>query len=335
MNILENPKYDFKPAIALHTGAGFNLKMSENAEKEYKNGIHEALTVGWALLKNDASCVDIVEAVCCVLENNPLFNAGLGSVLNSEGYVEMDASIMEGKFLKAGAVANVKKIKNPIKCARLLLEENNYIFFSGNDADEYASKNKLEIVYNEYFLTDLRLQQLHKCKSHKHDPMAEGTIITSKEDVNKYKLGTIGVVCLDQFGDLAAGTSTGGTYNKPPGRIGDSAVIGGGTYANNETCAVSCTGKGEHIMRNCTSFTVHSAMSFMKLDLKSATELSIKNLSEIQGSGGLISVDKFGNVEFAYNTGMMGRGYVKDEKCEIFVYDISHDLTPTNYNISL
>jgi beta-aspartyl-peptidase (threonine type) len=301
---------EISPVLALHTGAK-DEKLDMEKEKGFKNGMFEALKLGWEMLNNGKTCVDVVEAVCCVLEDNGLFNAGVGSDKNTEGKFELEAAIMEGKKLQTGAVANVKTIKNPIKCARLLMQEKHF-FISGDYADYYAAKKNLKTVDNEYF------KKISK---------------TQKEEPNKRKLGTVGVVCLDKYGNLAAATSTGGVESQPPGRVGDSAIIGTGLYANNHTCAISCTGEGEPMMKMCMAFTVHATIKYLNWDLKKSCQHTLDELEKIDGPAGIIAIDKNGNLEMKYNTPIMGRGYIKDGKCEIFVNEPSEDLTPTNYII--
>jgi beta-aspartyl-peptidase (threonine type) len=317
--------------IAVHTGAGYETIVSEDAEKVYKKGIYEALVHGYNVLKTGGIALDAAEQACCMLENNPLFNAGVGSVFNAKGFVELDASIMDGKTLRFGSVAGVTTVKNPIKCAKKLLENNKYIFLSGKGAEEFAQLNNLEIVTNEHFQTEKRKNQQQNIRRLNRSESAHWLDTNECDIIKNY--GTVGAVALDKYGNLASATSTGGTNNKPQGRIGDSAVIGAGTYANNETCAISCTGKGEPIMRVCNAFNIHALMKYGKLDLLSACESAMQQIVDIGAFCGFVSVDKFANVVTMYNTALMGRGYIKNDKCHVYVYDEKRDLTPTKYSI--
>ena len=320
------------PIIVVHTGAGYEQIITDTSEKEYKQGILEALKAGYNILKNKGYALDAAELACSVLENNPLFNAGVGSVLNTEGIVEMDASLMDGKSQRVGCIANTTKIKNPIHCARKLLEEDRYIFLCGAGAELYALNNNIELTNNSYFITEHRIQQLEEVKFKKRiDPFFFDNQLNEADIIKNY--GTVGVVCLDIYGKIASATSTGGTNNKPVGRIGDSAMIGCGTYANNETCGVSCTGKGEPIIKSCNAFNIHAMMKYADMDLKSACNAALNDLKNLGAHAGFIALDKNGNIVTIYNTAMMGRGYIKDDKCEIYVYEKDKDLTPSEFEI--
>jgi beta-aspartyl-peptidase (threonine type) len=319
--------------IAVHTGASYEELISEVSEKEYKCGIKEALLAGYKILKKGGVALDAAEQACIKLEDNPLFNAGRGSVLNNKGFVELDASIMDGCSLQTGSVVNVTTIKNPIRCARKLLENNKYIFLGGKGAEEFAELNKLELVSNDYFQTEKRKLQLEKIKSYTRSESSHWLDLNEATIIQNY--GTVGVVCRDKFGNLASATSTGGTCNKPLGRIGDSAIIGAGTYANNDTCGVSCTGKGEPIIRVCNAFSIHSMMKHGGKDLMTACETAMQDLKDINAFAGYIAVDKDANVVMMYDTAMMGRGYIKNDKMNVFVYDEKRDLTPCKYDIDI
>jgi beta-aspartyl-peptidase (threonine type) len=240
---------------------------------------------------------------------------------------------MDGSTQQFGSVASVTTIKNPIKCARKLLDNNKYIFLSGKGAEDFASLNSLEIVSNEYFHTDKRRQQVQKIAKLTRSESIHWLETNECDIIKNY--GTVGCVCLDKYGNLAAATSTGGTNNKPMGRIGDSAVIGSGTYANNETCAVSCTGKGEPIMRVCNAFNIHAQMKYGEKSLLNSCESAIEQIKDIDSHAGFIAVDKNANVVTMFNTALMGRGYIKHEKCLIYVYDEKRDLSPTKYPINI
>ncbi|NOZ47237.1 MAG: isoaspartyl peptidase/L-asparaginase [Chlorobi bacterium] len=282
-------------AIAIHGGAGFMKKESLNDEKYklYIDKLNQALSIGINILENNGKGLDAVEKVINFLENDSLFNAGKGAVFTHEGKNELDASIMDGKTLNAGAVAGVTKIKNPISAARKVMENSKHVLLSGDGANKFAEKQGLEIVDDSYFFTTEKYNRLQK-------------ILKKEQESEKH--GTVGCVVLDKFGNLAAGTSTGGMTNKMYGRIGDSPIIGAGTYANNNTCAVSCTGHGEYFIRYAVAHDVSALMEYKNLSLEEATNLVInKKLVTAGGAGGLISVDKNGNISLQFNTTSMFR----------------------------
>jgi beta-aspartyl-peptidase (threonine type) len=287
--------------IVIHGGAGNITPQNTSDEQLYHKALDSALNIGEKILKNGGSSLDAVEQVIRFLEDSPLFNAGKGSVLTEEGKVELDASIMCGKTLMAGAVAGVTDIKNPISASRAVMEKTQHILLVGEGASAFAKSQGLEIVPNSYFITN-----------------------ESKEKYLKYKdkKGTVGCVALDIHGNLAAGTSTGGMMMKKYGRVGDSPIIGAGTYANNETCAVSCTGHGEYFIRNSIAFHVHALMLYKKLSLNEATKYVIDSvLTPQKGTGGLIAVDKSGNYAWYFNTQGMFRGVVNsngEKKIEMY-----------------
>jgi beta-aspartyl-peptidase (threonine type) len=236
------------------------------------------------------------------MEDSPLFNAGKGAVYSNSGQNEMEASMMEGEMLRAGAIAGVKNIKNPIQLAKSILFDDEFVFLIGKGAVEYAESRKLEKVADEYFQTQFRKEQWLAAKG-------EGKVLLD-HDADK-KFGTVGAVALDIEGNLAAATSTGGLTNKKFGRIGDSAVIGSGTYANNNTCAISCTGYGEYFLRAIVAYDVSCLMEYKGLSLQDACEqVVMKKLVAMKGEGGLIALDASGNVEFSFNSEGMYRGIV-------------------------
>lgn len=295
-------------ALAIHGGAGTILKseMSAELELEYRNGLETALKKGWEILSNDGNALDAVEATVVELENFPLFNAGKGAVFTHEGKNELDASIMDGKNLKAGAIAFVKNVKNPIKLARLVMENTEHILLAGDGANEFAKEMQVEFENDEYFFTEHRYQQLLKA-------IDEGKIQldhSPKVQSAKSKIGTVGAVACDTNGNLAAATSTGGMTNKKFGRVGDTPIIGAGTYADNATCAVSCTGHGEFFMLGVSAFDVAARMKYKGLNLVEATRETIENLTNIGGEGGLIAVDALGNVALPFNSEGMYRGFM-------------------------
>ncbi|MCF6358363.1 MAG: isoaspartyl peptidase/L-asparaginase [Draconibacterium sp.] len=290
-----------KYAIVIHGGAGVMSKsrMSEEIRAEYKAKLNEALTVGEKQLKEGANAVDVVVAVINVMENSPLFNAGKGAVFAHNKRNELDASIMEGSSLNAGAVAGVDDIKNPITAAREVMTNSKHVLLSGKGASEFAKKQGLEIVPNKYFHTKSRYESL------------ERLLKKERERTKKDNMGTVGCVVLDSHGNLAAGTSTGGMTNKRYGRIGDTPIIGAGTYANNKTCAVSCTGHGEYYIRLGFARDISAMMEYKNLTVDEACREEIRKLTELKGTGGVIAIDAKGNIAMEFNTSGMFRGYIK------------------------
>ena len=315
-----------KTALAIHGGAGTILKseMTAELEKEYRGGLENALRAGWEILSKNGSSLDAVEAAVVELENFPLFNAGKGAVFTHEGKNELDASIMDGKNLRAGAVAFVRNVKNPIKLARLVMEKTEHIFLGGEGANEFAKQMNVELAPDEYFFTEHRYLQLQKAielgrvqLDHTVETengkwkMENGEINPKSKIQNPKPLGTVGAVACDFSGNLAAATSTGGMTNKKFGRIGDTPIVGAGTYAENATCAVSCTGHGEFFMLGATAFDVSARMKYKNLSLEEAANEAINYQTEIGGEGGLIAVDNLGNVSLPFNSDGMYRGFVK------------------------
>ncbi len=299
-------------ALVIHGGAGTLKKgtMSEEKEKRYKAKLTEALNAGYKILNDGGTSLDAVEKVINILEDSPLFNAGKGAVFNSEGMNELDASIMNGKDKTAGAVAGVHHIKNPISLARLVMEKSPHVLMAGDGAEKFAVENGVELVDTSYFFTESRWKSLQKVKSLEKlkNPVFEPA---EKKDS---KFGTVGCVALDKAGNLAAGTSTGGMTNKKYGRIGDSPIIGAGTYADNNTCAVSCTGHGEFFIRYAVAYDITALMKYKNMSLKKAAEEVInKKLKNAGGSGGVIAIDKKGNIAMPFNTSGMFRGYITDK----------------------
>lgn len=300
-------------ALAIHGGAGTILRsaMTPELEAEYRGGLDAALRIGWDILSKGGRALDCVEATTCSLEDFPLFNAGHGSVFTHEGRNEMDASIMDGANLKAGAIAFVKNVKNPIKLARLVMERTEHVLLVADGANEFARKMDVEHADDDYFFTDHRWQQLQ-------DAIAAGRV--QLDHATPKPLGTVGAVACDSSGNLAAATSTGGMTNKKFGRVGDTALIGAGTYAN-DICAVSCTGHGEFFMLGVTAYDVSARMLYKRLDLDKAAAETIGRLTSIGGEGGLIAVDKYGNITLPFNSDGMYRGFVSsDGKPQIDIY---------------
>jgi beta-aspartyl-peptidase (threonine type) len=315
-----------KYLLVIHGGAGTILKseMTPEKEKAYQEGLNEALKVGNAILQKGGTALDAVEAVVRVLEDNPLFNAGKGAVFTNEGKNELDAAIMDGKTLKAGSVAGLSTVKNPISLARAVMEKSEHVMMVGAGAEKFAKQNGIEIVDPSYFYTEARWKTLEKAKKEDSIKIADTTKRSSiGQPGNKdYKYGTVGAVALDRHGNLAAATSTGGMTNKRFGRVGDVPIIGAGTYANNQTVAISCTGWGEYFIRLVMAKTISDMMEFGKLSLKNASnEMVMKKLPALGGDGGLIAVDKDGNFAMPFCTSGMYRGYITNTgKTEVKIY---------------
>jgi L-asparaginase / beta-aspartyl-peptidase len=312
-------------AIAIHGGAGTIVKSSMTDEKEanYRKGLTEAIEAGEKILAAKGTALDAVEAAVRVLENNSLFNAGRGAVFTNEGKNEMDASIMVGDTLAAGAVAGVKNIKNPISLARAVMEKSDHVLLAGEGAVQFAKKINAEFAPDEYFFDATRYEHLQKARAADGVFLdhTEGEQFKPEEPLNggEKKIGTVGCVALDVHGNLAAATSTGGMTNKKFGRVGDSPIIGSGTYANNKTCAISCTGHGEFFIRSVVAYDVSCLMEYKGLSLKEACREVVNNkLVKIGGEGGLIAVDAKGNIELPFNSEGMYRASKKDGE-EIFV----------------
>ena len=301
-----------KYTIVIHGGAGVMSKelINETARSEYKAKLNEALELGNKMLAEGATATDVVVKVINIMEDSPLFNAGKGAVFTHEGVNELDASIMEGRTLNAGAVAGVRDIKNPINAARAVMEHSEHVMLSGPGASQFAKEQGLEIVPNSYFYTESRYQSLQQL------------LKKERERTGKDNTGTVGCVVLDSYGNLCAGTSTGGMTNKRYGRIGDSPVIGAGTYANNNTCAVSCTGHGEYYIRLGFARDISALMEYKSLDLQTACREEINKLTNMGGTGGVIGVDKQGNIAMEFNTSGMFRGYLKSSgEKEIAIFE--------------
>jgi L-asparaginase / beta-aspartyl-peptidase len=295
--------------LAIHGGAGTieRSKMTPEREREYRAGLERALTAGYEILKRGGSSLDATEAAVRVLEDDPNFNAGKGSVFTSAGTNEMDAAIMDGKTLAAGAVASLKHIKNPISLARMVMEKSGHVMMDSEGAELFAKENGIELVDQKYFFTQERWDALQKIKAAEKSRTSGGGkkfLITDQD-----RHGTVGAVALDQNGNLAAATSTGGTTNKRPGRVGDSPVIGAGTYANNATCAVSATGDGEYFIRATVARDVSALMEYRGMSLKEAARAALDKVAKLGGTGGLIAIDHEGNMTLPFNTAGMYRGY--------------------------
>ncbi len=300
-----------KIGLVVHGGAGTmeRGKMTAEREREYRAGIENALRAGWTILQHGGSALDATETAVRVLEDDPLFNAGKGSVFNAAGVNEMDAAIMDGKTLRAGAVANVEHVKNPISLARLVMERSPHVLMAGAGAEAFAKERGGELVDPKYFFTQERWDELQWDKEkekNKAAPAGDKKFIVAPEKAH----GTVGAVALDRSGNLAAATSTGGKSNKLSGRIGDTPIVGAGTYANNATCAVSGTGDGEFFIMATAAHDVSAMMEYRRKTLQEASIAVIDKIGKLGGAGGMIGIDKNGNITLPFNTSGMYRGYV-------------------------
>lgn len=290
-------------AIAIHGGAGTitPASMTPELEKAYKQALSHALDQGYQVLEKGGSALDAVEMAVVLLEDSPLFNAGRGSVFTKEGKHEMDAAIMCGKTLEAGAVAGVRNIRNPVRLTRAIMEHSDHVFLSGYGAEEFARKYNIDFAPEEYFYDKRRYQQWREVRD---------TDIFMLDHTDERKFGTVGAVARDANGDLAAATSTGGMTNKNYNRIGDSPLIGSGTYANNKTCAISCTGHGEFFIRAVVAYDISCLMEYKGYTLQEACEeVVMDKLVKFGGEGGLIAVDGKGKLALPFNSEGMYRAY--------------------------
>ena len=298
-----------KIGLVIHGGAGTIApnRMTPEIERDLRAGLGRSLEAGYDVLKNGGSSVDAVVAAVRVLEDDPLFNAGRGAVFTSAGTNEMDAAIMDGKTLKAGAVGALKHIRNPITLARAVMDQSPHVMFVGEGAEAFARKIGIELVEEKYFYTEERwnaLQRLQKTEIEAREVGKEFVVC----DQDRH--GTVGAVALDQVGNLAAATSTGGNTNKRPGRVGDTPIIGAGTYANNRSCAMSGTGDGEYFMRLVAGHKIAALIEHGGLPLARAAQAVIDKITQMGGAGGLIAIDQNGNVALPFNTAGMYRGYI-------------------------
>jgi len=304
-----------KVTLAIHGGAGTILRedMTPELEAAYLSGLQIALDAGYAVLSEGGSAVNAVKAATVVLEDNILFNAGRGSVFTKKGLQEMDAAIMEGAALNAGAVAGVRNVRNPIELAMEVMEHSNHVFLSGKGANDFAIRQGIKLEPDEYFFSQFRYDQWKSIRDsdnysldHTHQEMED--LMRDK------KFGTVGAVACDSNGNIAAATSTGGMTNKKYGRIGDSPLIGCGTYANNKTCAISCTGHGEPFIRGVAAYDVSCLMEYKGLNLYDAMNIVVNDkLVKLEGEGGMIGVDAAGNAALLFNSAGMYRGFKSSE----------------------
>jgi len=312
-------------ALVIHGGAGTILKKNMTPEKEaaYRAKLTKAMQAGETILAAGGSSLDAVVATIQVMEESPLFNAGKGAVFTHEGNNEMDASIMDGRDLNAGAVASVMHIKSPIALAREVMENSPHVMLSGRGAEEFAGTRGIELMNPSYFATEKRLQQLRNALAKEQAPLLDHDG-NNKDETKKTslwndpidpenKFGTVGAVALDKSGNIAAGTSTGGMTNKRWKRIGDSPIIGAGTYADNNSCGVSATGHGEYFIRASVAYAICSMMEFKGISLAEAADaIVMQKLVKMGGDGGIVSLDKDGNIAMTFNTEGMYRGYIKE-----------------------
>ena len=315
VNDIQNESEKVEFSIIIHGGAGSIRRdnMTEEKESEYRQKLEEAIRVGYVILKNGGTSLDAVQNTINILEDSPLFNAGKGAVFTFEGMNEHDTSIMDGKTLNAGASAGTKTVKNPINLARAVMDHSPHVMLSREGAETFATEQGLKIVEPRYFSTEKKLKSLERVKASDKN----NTASFNDADLQDSKFGTVGCAALDKHGNLAAGTSTGGMTNKRWGRIGDSPIIGAGTYANNNTCAVSSTGWGEFFIRGMVAYDISALMEYKGLTLKEAAEEVIQNkLPNIgaQGAtGGIVAIDKNGNMVMEFNTQGMFRATMNDK----------------------
>ena len=321
--MVQAPEADAPIALVIHGGAGTIKKenMDPAREKEIRAKLEEALATGYEILENGGSSTDAVVATIQVLEASKHFNAGKGAVFTAEGENELDASIMRGEDNAAGAVAGVSRIKSPIAAARAVMIKSPHVMLTGDGAVEFAKEVGLEVVDPSYFFTQERYDQLQRIKEReemqkdKRQGMADPVF-------HDYKFGTVGCVALDKEGNLAAGTSTGGMTNKKFGRVGDSPIIGAGTYADNTTCGVSATGHGEYFIRNVVAYDIAALMKYNDLSVEeAANQVVMEKLVQKGGDGGVIAMDAKGNIAMPFNTAGMYRGYIKEKgNPEVLIY---------------
>lgn len=304
-------------ALVIHGGAGTITKKNMTPEREeaYRNILDEVLEKGKAVLASGGRSQEAVIACISIMEDSPLFNAGKGSVFTHDGTNEMDASIMRGRDLQAGAVGGLTRVKNPIKAAYAVLDSSEHVFLIGKGAEEFADEQGIEMVEPDYFYTDRRWKSLERILE------KEAEIGMHITDMADSKYGTVGVVALDRNGDIVAGTSTGGMTNKKYDRIGDSPIIGAGTYANNGTCGVSSTGHGEFFIRYAVAYDISALMEYKGWSLdKAADHVIMEKLKNAGGGGGVVALDRYGNIAMPFNTEGMYRGYVTDKEKYIGIY---------------
>ncbi|HET8837773.1 MAG TPA: isoaspartyl peptidase/L-asparaginase [Flavobacteriaceae bacterium] len=312
-----------KFGIVIHGGAGSieEKGMSDSTKVAYEKKLEEAIRTGYAILENGGTAVDAVRETIKIMENSPLFNSGKGAVFANDETNQLDASIMNGKTLEAGAVAGVTKVKNPIALAYEVMVNSPHVLLYGEGAEEFAKKQGIELVDPSYFRTEKSYNALQRVKAAEKKKKANNKTAFYNEFIHNSKYGTVGCVALDKNGNLAAGTSTGGMTNKRWNRIGDSPLIGAGTYANNKTCAISCTGWGEYFIRGVAAYDVSALMEYGGKTLKEAAKTVIHEKLPSEGGGGLIGIDAKGNMVAGFNTPGMFRATMNDQgKLEIAMF---------------
>ena len=320
---------DAHVALAIHGGAGTILRenMTAEQEAEYRAKLEEALRVGHQILQDGGSSLDAVTATVQVLEESPLFNAGKGAVFTHDGKNELDAAIMDGRTRNAGTVAGISTVRSPVAAARAVMEQSPHVMLIGAGAEQFAQEQGLEMVEPSYFFTDQRYKQLQQIKDTEQTELDHSGSTREQDSVQGYldrrfpdrKFGTVGAVALDQAGNLAAATSTGGMTNKRYGRVGDVPIIGAGTYADNATAAVSATGHGEYFIRSVVAYDISALMKYQGLSVaEAASEVVDKKLVEMKGEGGVIAIDAQGNIAMPFNSAGMYRGSI-DKEGKVFV----------------
>ncbi|MBX7056268.1 MAG: isoaspartyl peptidase/L-asparaginase [Pyrinomonadaceae bacterium] len=329
----QNPRLGF----IIHGGAGVISKaaMTPEKEKEFRAKLEEAVLAGYKALQAGKTSLDAVEIAIRIMEDSPLFNAGKGAVFTNEGKNELDASIMYGKTLAAGSAAGLRHVKNPISLARAIMEKSEHVMMIGDGAEKFAKQQNIELVDEKYFWTQHRwdalqnilkeekqkIERVERGKSESVKPSASSNSVPAVAE-SQNRFGTVGAVALDRYGDLAAGTSTGGMTNKKYGRVGDAPIIGAGTYANNDSCAVSATGWGEYFIRLGVARDIASLMEYRAMPIQNAADMVIKQkLQKLGGDGGIVAMDKFGNMAISFNSEGMYRAYIgSDGKPVVEIY---------------
>ncbi|RSK45840.1 isoaspartyl peptidase/L-asparaginase family protein [Hymenobacter perfusus] len=323
--------------LVIHGGAGTITRalMTPEKEKAYQDALNQALDAGYAVLKKGGTALDAVEASVRFMEDSPLFNAGKGAVFTHDGRNEMDAAVMDGRNLAAGSVAGVTVVRNPIRAARAVMEQSEHVLLTGPGAEQFAREKGLDIVPPSYFYTEARHQQLQQALAEERKAGTPDQLNTPAATPEKSKVklkggkpqstalpesqiftegkkyGTVGAVALDQFGNLAAATSTGGMTNKRYGRVGDAPIIGCGTYADNQSCAVSCTGWGEYFIRATVARDIAARVEYLHQPLAEAAQATLDKVGKMGGDGGLIALDRQGNITLPFNSAGMYRAYIK------------------------
>lgn len=305
--IKNSPEKESPFGIVIHGGAGTILKknMTPEMEQAYLEKLSEAITIGHNILKNGGSSSEAVEKTIHIMENSPLFNAGKGAVLTADATVALDASFMNGATQNAGAIAGVQHIKNPISAAIAVMNQSPHVMLSGKGAEEFAFTQGLDSVPMDYFITESRKKALERVQA-----KTAFTTPEEKDFLRKSRYGTVGCVALDKNGDIAAGTSTGGMTNKKWGRIGDAPIIGAGTYANNNSCGVSATGWGEFFIRSVVAYDIAAQVEYKNSSIQEAAKNSLNKVKALGGDGGVIVLDKEGNVAMEFNTAGMYRAHM-------------------------